>query len=295
MKIAKYLLGMGLILALFTACDTDNEGTIYSSKGQELSFTASALTSVTVTPNDPKFEVEVVRGNASEAYTGSVKATGLIGKTAFTDFSVSDFTFAAGEYKTTLTVDISNLEIGEDLDLTLTFNDEENVSKSDISETTLTCNKDYNWESIGTGTYTDAWTTASDANPNGVTANVEIYKAEGFDRYRVMNPYDEYFASDQAKADWDTWLNASKAAPYIEFYTNNGIVYFNAFSLGLNYQGVSTQAINAYHPSAFSGISSEHNVWLDSKTVQLAPYIYISGLGGWNYTQADGIMIITLP
>lgn len=253
------------------------------------------MTDVTVTPNDPKFEVEIFRGNASSSYTGSISATGAIGKTEFTDFTVSSFTFAEGEYKTTATVDISNLEIGEDLDLTLTLNDADNISKSGISETSLTCNKDYNWVSLGTGTYTDAFATGSDANPNGVTSDVEIYQAEGFSRYRVMAPYTAYLASDQGAADWSTWISANKAASYIEFYTVDDVVYFNAFCLGLAYQGVSTQLIYAYHPAAFSGLSSEHNKWVDSKTVQLAPYFYISGLGGWNYTTYDGVILITLP
>jgi hypothetical protein len=37
------------------------------------------------------------------------------------------------------------------------------------------------------------------------------------------------------------------------------------------------------------------NVWLDSKTLQLAPYYYINGVGGWNYTEYDGVIVITLP
>lgn len=288
MKIAKYIFGVGLLLTLFSACNKDNEGAIYESSTQGLSFTASALTDVTVTPNDPKFEIEVIRGNASAAYTGTVTATGTIGKTAYTDFSVSDFTFAAGEYKTTLTVDISNLSVGDDLDLTLKFNDEAAVSPSDISETSLTCNKDYDWVSLGTGTYTDNFAA-------GVTCNVEIYKAQGFDRYRAMSPYAEYLASDEAASSWENWISKSTTTKYVEFYTVDGIVYFSPFALGLNYQGVSSYPIYAYHPSAFSGVSSEHNIWLDSKTVQLAPYYYISGVGGWNYTIYDGVIIITIP
>ena len=35
--------------------------------------------------------------------------------------------------------------------------------------------------------------------------------------------------------------------------------------------------------------------FLDAKTIQLAPYYYIDGLGGWNYTQKNGIITITLP
>jgi hypothetical protein len=29
--------------------------------------------------------------------------------------------------------------------------------------------------------------------------------------------------------------------------------------------------------------------------LQLAPYYYINGVGGWNYTEYDGVIVITLP
>ena len=37
-----------------------------------------------------------------------------------------------------------------------------------------------------------------------------------------------------------------------------------------------------------------HNMMGDGY-IQIAPYYYIDGLGGWNYTQKDGVIYIVLP
>ena len=154
--------------------------------------------------------------------------------------------------------------------------------------------KAYEWESLGKGTYTDAWTTASDNYPDGVTASVEIMKAKGFDRYRIMAPYKEYLASSEGANSWGNWI-ASSSPAYVEFYTEDNIIYYDDFFIGLNYEGDKSQPIYACHPSGFKDISSDHNKWLDDKTAQFAPYYYINGVGGWNNTQYDGVIIITLP
>ena len=123
--------------------------------------------------------------------------------------------------------------------------------------------------------------------------NVEIQKAEGFDRWRVIAPYDESIKNDDGgNGDW----LAGEAAPYIEFWlTDKGYVDYNEFFTGLNYQADGNSPIYVYSPSAF-GIDPKLNKFLDEKTVQLAPYFYVSSLGGgWDYTGSDGIIIITLP
>jgi hypothetical protein len=119
-------------------------------------------------------------------------------------------------------------------------------------------------------------------------------KADGFDRYRIMSPYKEYLASAQGAADWDNWI-ASSSPDFIEFYTEDGIIYYDDFFIGLNYDGDKNQPIYACHPTSFKEISSEHNKWIDAKTAQFAPYYYIQDLGGWNNTQYDGVIVITLP
>lgn len=280
--------------ALFTSCNKDVEGAIYNGQGNAgVSFTAATLSTVEVPASNPVFEVEIVRGNTAAAATGSVTASLKAGSTVISGVTVSDFNFAAGENMTTVKVNIAPLEVGVQGTLTLTLSDAD-ASVGAVKAATMKVSKAYEWASLGKGTYTDAWTTGSDANPNGVTVNVEILKANGFDRYRIMNPYKEYLASPEGVSNWGDWI-ASSSPEFVEFYTENGIIYYDDFFLGLNYQGDKSQPIYACHPSGFKDISSDHNKWLDDKTAQFAPYYYISGVGGWNNTQYDGVIIITLP
>jgi len=120
-------------------------------------------------------------------------------------------------------------------------------------------------------------------------------KAQGFDRYRVMAPCEAYRTSPAAAED--TWV-ATWSAPYIELWVEDGLVFWDEWFTGQNYDGDKNSPIYAFHPSARDLNDPElwqHSKFLDEKTIQLAPYYYIDGVGGWNNTQDDGVVIITLP
>ena len=291
MRINKYLCGLALGFSmLFAACDTDNVGTTYNGTetGQGISFATSKLRAISVSATDPKFEVPIYRSNPSGDYTGKVTATGTINGEEANCFSVSDFSFKSGESESKITVDVSALEIGKVLALTLAYTDSTNMGYTNIEKLSVNVNVEYTWVSLGTGTFTD--------NFFGFYSEPEILKAEGYDRYRVMAPCEAYRTNPDNASD--TWI-ASWSAEYIELWVKDGFVFWNEWFTGQNYDGDASCPIYAYHPSAFSSFNSEEfwtfSKFLDSKTIQLAPYYFIDGLGGWNYTQYDGVVIITLP
>ena len=287
MRISKKIFGMAIVAAaLFTSCNKDVEGAIYNGQNNAgLSFTASTLSAVEAPASNPVFEVEIIRGNAAAAATGSVSASLVVGKAEISGITVSDYNFAAGENKTTVKVNISPLEVGVVGTLTLKLNDAD-ASIGAIKTTTIKCSKAYEWVSLGKAKFVDAFV--------GATGNAEVLKADGFERYRVMAPYEEWRLSPDAQAD--SWTAAS-SAPFIELWVEDGLVYFDTFFVGLNYDGDKSQPILAHHASDFmDGVSNfQFSKFLDAKTIQLAPYYYIDGLGGWNYTQKNGIITITLP
>ena len=272
--------------ALFTSCNKDVEGAIYNGQNNAgVSFTAATLAAVEVPASNPVFEVEIVRGNTAAAATGSVTASLKAGSTDISGVTVSDFNFAAGENATTVKVNISPLEVGVQGTLTLALSDAD-ASIGAVKTATLKVSKAYEWVSLGKATFVDAFV--------GATGNPEVLKADGFERYRVMAPYEEWRVSPEAQAD--SWTAAS-SAPFIELWVEDGLVYFDTFFVGLNYDGDKSQPILAHHASDFmDGVSNfKFSKFLDAKTIQLAPYYYIDGVGGWNYTQYDGVVIITLP
>jgi hypothetical protein len=287
MRISKKIFGMAIVAAaLFTSCNKDVEGAIYNGQNNAgVSFTAATLAAVEVPASNPVFEVEIVRGNTAAAATGSVTASLKAGSTVIGGVTVSDFNFAAGENATTVKVNIEPLEVGVQGTLTLALSDAD-ASIGAVKTATLKVSKAYEWVSLGKATFVDAFV--------GATGNPEVLKADGFERYRVMAPYEEWRVSPEAQAD--SWTAAS-SAPFIELWVEDGLVYFDTFFVGLNYDGDKSQPILAHHASDFmDGVSNfKFSKFLDAKTIQLAPYYYIDGLGGWNYTQKNGIITITLP
>lgn len=274
-----------LLLGFLSSCDQENIGPKYENK-EGLTFANKVLNAETVDPNNTKFTVDLYRTDGSTPLSGPVTLKAVLpNKTELAGVTVTDYSFAVGETKTLITVDVNPLPIGVVLDLTLSI-PEELASVSGITTTALKVNKAYIWQSLGQGKYVDNWI-------SGVEYPVEILKAEGFDRYRAVQPYKETMAKDDG--DWGDWIDTS-TVPYVEFWTTeNSLVSFASFYTGLNYQADSKQKIFAHHPSAFANIGVTFNKWLNSKTVQLAPYYYIDGLGGWNQTQKNDQIIITLP
>jgi hypothetical protein len=273
--------------ALFTSCNKDNEGAIYNNQeGAGLSFTASTLVAVEVPASNPVFEVEILRGNISGAASGNVTATLKVGETELSGVTVSGYNFADGQNSTTVSVNISPLEVGVVGSLTLTIADAD-ASVGAIKSATMKVSKAYEWESLGKGAFVD--------NFFGFVSKPEIMKAKGYERYRVMAPCEDYRLNPDPS---DTWV-ASWSAPYIELWVEDGLVFFDEYFTGQNYDGDKTCPIYVYHPSAFSSLNSpefwQYNKFISDKVIQLAPYYYIDGVGGWNYTQYDGVIIITLP
>ena len=125
MKINKILFGFTIVLAaLFTSCNKDNEGAIYNNQeGAGLSFSAPTLVAVEVPASNPVFEVEILRGNISGAASGNVTATLKVGETELSGVTVSGYNFADGQNSTTVSVNISPLEVGVVGSLTLTIAD----------------------------------------------------------------------------------------------------------------------------------------------------------------------------
>lgn len=288
MKINKILFGFAIVMAaLFTSCNKDNEGAIYNNQeGAGLSFTASTLVAVEVPASNPVFEVEILRGNISGAASGNVTATLKVGETELSGVTVSGYNFADGQNSTTVSVNISPLEVGVVGSLTLTIADAD-ASVGAIKSATMKVSKAYEWESLGKGAFVD--------NFFGFVSEPEIMKAKGYERYRVMAPCEDYRLNPDPS---DTWV-ASWSAPYIELWVEDGLVFFDKYFTGQNYDGDKTCPIYVCHPSAFSDLNSlefwQHNKFLSDKVIQLAPYYYIDGLGGWNKTQTDGMILIQLP
>ena len=285
MKYIKSLFSILMLLSLcvFTSCEQENEGVIYDANNQGLSFTFNTF-EFSAPANNPVISVPVYRAVADEAFTSSITvSTSAPGVTA-----PSSVSFAAGEQETTIDINLGQeLGVGVIATITVTLN-EADASVGGVAETEISAYKEYVFESLGMGTFQDNFFFEK-------VYNVEIQKAQGFERYRVIDPYKEGLTNDDGELG--NWIAMGTRCPYIEFWeTGEGdLVKFNNYAIGANYQAVASQPIRAYHSSSFAGTVPDFSKKLDGKTYQLAPYYYIDGVGGWNYTEADEVVVITLP
>lgn len=285
MKYIKSLFSMLMVLSLcvFTSCEQENEGVIYNAENQGLSFTFNSF-EFSAPASNPVISVPVYRAVANEAYTSPITViTAAPGVTAPANVS-----FAAGEHETTIDINLGDqLGVGVIASISIKLNDAD-TSAGAVAQATVSAYKEYVFESLGMGTFQDNWAL-------GGTYSVEIQKAQGFDRYRVIDPYKEGLTNDDGA--WENWISMGTRCPYIEFWeTGEGdLVLFSNFALGINYEAAASQPIRAYHASSFSGTDASFSKKVDAKTYQLAPYYYIDGLGGWDNTAYDGVIVITLP
>lgn len=177
-----------LSVVLFTSCEQENEGAIYNETAG-VTFVSGSLNAITVSADSPYAYIDVLRANGSAAESGKVDITVTVGTDTVADLlTVGDYVFEEGKTQTTIKIDASALEVGVKANVALKLNVENNPERC-ISATKVTISKDYSWESMGKGTWSDGLICAVFTVEAGVKWEVEVEKAVGFDVYRMVNAY----------------------------------------------------------------------------------------------------------
>lgn len=241
---------------------------------QAYSFNAANYTE-NLKPGPQDIRIALHRSDNSGAE--SVDVTFTPGQGCPSDITVeSPVTFAAGSSTAEVTIHIADANPPYTYSGTLEFSGK--ASYSGIAKCTLKMPVNYTWVSIGTGKFYDGFVM------DDQMFDVEILQAEGFQRYRVMNPYKEFYESGGAEDYGDMY--GSNGSSYIEFWqTSNDQLMFNAWSTGLLYQGSKEQPINAYPWNALSSGVEGYDIWAEPGTALLSPIYYIPGVGGFGQQQ----------
>lgn len=256
---------------------------------QGLSF-ACATYNETLAPGENEFVIPIQRTvNATEQ---TVNVTFTPGKNCPTDITIpTQATFAAGSNTANLVIKVANATPPYTYSGTLTV--EGDASYAGNTTLTLNCPVDYTWVSLGTGTFYDGFVMAENEYP------VEIIKAEGFERYRVLNPYVEFYKTEGKEIYPNATMSVASNGPaYVEFWENEtGGLSFNSYATGLYYNDGSNEgAVGAYSWTAFSaasGYNGDSDMWYQPGFAVLSPVYYINGVGGFG--QAQYAVQITLP
>ena len=194
MKLGKYILGLALIAAGLTSCDTDNIGAIYEPTVANISFLAPGQSSLT---DKSTIEVPVAIGRAitDGSYTANVSLSGNPSNMALKSNQV---TFAPGEGIAYATIVVNGMEPGNAYTCTVNLSDADKATANldfgqQMTSTVVEVMCDYNWVPAGTCTFVDY--TFGD----GVAAEgVEIEHADGSNLYRIVAPYTYTYPEDNA-------------------------------------------------------------------------------------------------
>ena len=291
-------------LSLFTACKDDDdiqEAALWNATEDyaDISFVESS-TSIEIDPaDDTSYTLHMSRRNTA----GDISVPIDIIQGDSSVFSVSNADFADGDSITTFVLSFPNAEIGTTYTVQLGVTDPKYTSYySDAVFTNFTVTR-VKWNSIGMGTYTDAWFESEQ--------EVEIFQNESQPNiYRITKPYSEYDGDDyfDMSGEMDDYLTITVRKPGETFkdvtFTRNDLVTYDDYYTGAihpTYQDV----IVLLHPSRMSSLRDESNYLYNRITafkedgtpgvIQLAPYFYMFSVGGWNYTQYSDIILITFP
>ena len=246
---------------------------------QGLSF-ACATYNETLSPGENEFVIPIQRTvNATEQ---TVNVTFTPGANCPADITIpTQATFAAGSNTANLVIKVANATPPYIYSGTLKLDGD--ASYAGNTTLTLNCPVNYTWVSLGIGTFLDAFV-MGDVDP----FPVEIQKAEGFERYRVLSPYVQYYATIGADEEW----KISDGSSYIEFWENNsGTLSFNAWATGLGIDGEKDKPINAYPWNAYNlGFVGDYDIWYQPGVAMFAP-AYICVATGNYWLQSPTIQI----
>ena len=219
--------------------------------------------------------------------------------------------FAAGEKEKDIAVPFT-LNTGETAKLTVKITSATSAYAADSIVVTVKC--DYVWESLGIGTYYDSFFFSE-------PYEVEILQCTAIpNMYRIVGAYQA--AIEAGDIDYNPDCPATKEIDITIYNTGDtyadqtipfdGLVGYDVIHSGYyNTTNNYNTEIYIYHPSSGFKNHDTPDTWAYNKVlsyqdaksngvnlpgqIQLAPYYYMDGLGGWNYADQDGSIIITFP
>lgn len=282
---------------LAVACNLDQINDTYVPEGSEPSMYQSVYNDKEIEATTTTIGVPVVRSNSKEELTLKLVVTlpeGITVSGTATEVEAAEdekstdkvyntsVTFAAGEAMTNLMLDITNMAIGSTYEGTVSIAEGEPVNENKVIMTTaFSFAKAYTWVSLGEGEWYDSFALES-ASSMGIQ-KVEVLKAEGFERYRIINPYAN---ADQLAEAWGAGALGGNQSSVIEFWVleNGSNVAWNGWWYpGLLYEGEGTD-IKAYYPSALNpsvAADDAKSKLLMENVFIFYPYWYIDGMGGF--------------
>lgn len=300
-----YAAMVGVAVLATTACTEEySYDSIAKESGQEVFFptTNASSKSLEMGEGNMTFEIPVSRVKTNEALTVNITSSVAQHPNLFS--IPSSVSFAAGQAETTIPVTYNAAELGYEAPDTV------KVAIADDAAVTPYGAKEYSvavlipapLKLLGTGSFTDNFW-FEEGN------DVQIYQNTlNPNEFRVMDPFAmcaQYAACTGNQSEYVTLtlLQPGETLAGVNI-TKSDLVYFSSINTGYFHSSYS-QEVWLHHPAAFSSLRNE-GAWVYSKVVdyqenglpgriQLAPYYYMDGVGGWNKTSENNVVVIDFP
>ena len=286
-----------------TACSSDDYSYSIGEKSAGAYLTAAKNTFVFTPGQEQVIKLGLGRTEYAEAATVTLEGNNAA-------FNVpASVSFEPGEKDKEINIPFT-LETGKTVDLTVKVTSATSAYGADSLVLTVKC--DYEWISLGIGQYYDSFFFSE-------PYNVEVLQCTGVpNMYRFVGPY--LAAIEAGDIDFNpaypptedvdiTIYNEGDtyAGQVIPF---DGLVGYDVIHSGYYHPSYEAE-IKIYHPSGGFKEHDTPDTWAYNKVlvyqdlssngvllpgqVQMAPYYYMDGVGGWNYADDDGSIIITFP
>lgn len=277
--------------------------------------TQEASGSHALDPSEPKsVEFVVKRLNNEDEISVPVEVT------ASEDgiFEVGELYFAEGQSETTLELTFDAAQIGVDYSVTVSINDPQYASTYGTEPTYISYSVVIEkWVELGVGQYMDCWYSQDEAGLIPTVAPVKILQNENNpNEFRIYDPFVNYFFGPE-------YPYKERPAEYFEIrifekgeiftpYSNANPVTIPLPDL-IWYDNIVTGYVNSnyddticyVHPGYGFSDYVDPATWLHNKVLgyqdnglpiafQIAPFVYMWSVGGWNYAE-EPLITIVLP
>ncbi|HIW44796.1 MAG TPA: hypothetical protein H9986_07205 [Candidatus Prevotella stercoripullorum] len=280
------------------SCTEEYDYVKQKAKGQQVYFSNSLSSSVTITDNGAHFIVPINRIDTSEELTVNLTATDESGVLTIP----STVTFKAGESEANITIDYDPSQIEADTyyDVTLAVADADYTTPYGDSNYSFNIVMWPPYTVIGTGKFTDASIGISNYN-------IEIRQINSNpNKFRVIRPYE--LAAGAAGPDFIQFEIMQQGSKYPSGaqVTEPDMVYFDDIVLGIDRFNIGSST-EYWHPSNLKDMDVTHNrviAYQDSGlpgVVQFAPYMFAYETedgrvaGNNSLVSQDGVITITFP
>lgn len=307
MKINKLFFGLLAVAGLlFTACheNDDDDYKRASVSGEQVYFDNSLASRIDLEKNETSFTIPVKRINTSSAISVPLKvvcdSAEYLARFAFP----SSVNFNAGQAESSITVTYNGDDFQYDYfgDMELIVGDEPTAYSTPYGKNIykFAIGVPSPLRLLGIATFLEGFWFEDEFK-------VELYQnTEHPEEFRLKDPFGIYADQglDGNQSEWLTFtvLKPGNAIGDVTI-TQNDLVWFDDVNTGYFHPTYSAD-VWMLHPGRFTDVSENdfvHNRVLSYQEnglpgqVQLAPRYYMFGVGGWNQSAVDGVVIITFP